>query len=56
MDFIEKVVGLMNGKAAQGDASAAAAPEPAAQPPHRMPRAFRRGELRSPSALPARLR
>lgn len=32
MDFIEKVVGLMNGKAAQGDASAAAAPEPAAQP------------------------
>lgn len=30
MDFIEKVVGLMNGKVA--DASAAAAPEPAAQP------------------------
>ena len=32
MDFIEKVVGLMNGKTAQGDASAVAAPEPAAQP------------------------
>ena len=32
MDFIEKVVGLMNGKAAQGGTSAAAAPEPAAQP------------------------
>lgn len=32
MDFIEKVVGLMNGKTAQGDAGAAAAPEPAAQP------------------------
>lgn len=32
MDFIEKVVGLMNGKAAQGDASAAAALEPAAPP------------------------
>lgn len=32
MDFIEKVVGLMSGKAAQGDASAADAPEPAAQP------------------------
>ena len=32
MDFIEKVVGLMGGKAAQGDTSAAAAPEPAAPP------------------------
>lgn len=32
MDFIEKVVGLMSGKAAQADASAAAAPELAAQP------------------------
>lgn len=32
MDFIEKVVGLMSGKTAQGDTSAAAAPEPAAQP------------------------
>lgn len=32
MDFIEKVVGLMNGKTAQGDAGAAAAPEPTAQP------------------------
>lgn len=32
MDFIEKVVGLMSGKTAQADASAAAAPEPAEQP------------------------
>lgn len=32
MDFIEKVVGLMSGKAAQGDAGAAAAPEPVEQP------------------------
>lgn len=32
MDFIEKVVGLMSGKTAQVDASAAAAPEPAEQP------------------------
>ena len=32
MDFIENVVGLMGGKAAQGDTSAAAAPEPAAPP------------------------
>lgn len=32
MDFIEKVVGLMGGKAAQADTSAADAQEPAAQP------------------------
>lgn len=32
MDFIEKVVGLMSGKAAQADTSAADAQEPAAQP------------------------
>lgn len=32
MDFIEKVVGLMGGKAAQGDTGAAATPEPAAPP------------------------
>lgn len=32
MDFIEKVVGLMGGKAAQGDTSAAATPEPPAPP------------------------
>ena len=30
MEFIEKVVGLMGGKAAQENASAAAVPEPAA--------------------------
>lgn len=32
MDFIEKVVGLMSGKVAQGDADTVTAPEPAAQP------------------------